>query len=145
MKQQFLQDKAFQGEVQKGKMTQIPDTEPAWKPMSRGVTMNNDDLKDFLDMDFAEILLHTFVDKKEVKKYIEGLVSYLCTKKEEIILLLFQEYKKASKREITQSLKMHLDDFIAEHPDIDFMRISRELPIIMSLLYLKQEGYNGLL
>ena len=72
-------------------------------------------------------------------------MSYLCTKKEEIIPLLFQEYKKASKREITQSLKMHLDDFIAEHPDIDFMRISRELPIIMSLLYLKQEGYNGLL
>ena len=130
--------------VQKGLLKKIDESAPAWKAMTRGFALNEENLKEFLEMDFAEILLSTFVDKNGTKKYIEGLVSYLCSHKEEMVPTLFQEYRKASKKDMTQSLKTLVSEYITEHPDIDFMRIARELPIIMSLLYLKQEGYTGL-
>ena len=57
--------------------------------------------------------------------------------------MLFQEYKKSSKKDMTQSLKTVAADYIAEHPDLDIIRVSRELPIIFSLLFLKKEGYLG--
>ena len=140
----MFQDEIFQAKVKRGGAAQIPESAPAWKPMQRGFALNLDSLKSFLEMDFAEILLNTFVDKNGIKKYIEGLVSYLCSKKEEIIPTLFQEYKKASKKDMAQTLKTVAVDYLAENPDIDIIRISRELPIIMSLLYLKKEGYIGL-
>ena len=72
------------------------------------------------------------------------MVQTLCSKKEEMIPLLFQEYRKTSKKDVTQSLKTLVSDYTEENPDVDFMRIARELPVILSLLYLKQEGYIGL-
>ena len=139
----LLQDEKFQAKVSKKLLKPIDESAPAWKPMQRGIALNHDNLKDFLELDYAEILLNTFINKGEIKKNVEGLVSYLCSKKEEIIPMLFQEYKKSSKKDMTQSLKTVAADYITEHPDLDIIRVSRELPIIFSLLFPKKEGYLG--
>ena len=112
--------------------------------MQRGFALTLENLTDFLEMDYAEILLNTFVDKNAMKKYIEGMIAHICSSKGEMIPLLFQKYKKTSKKGVIQSLKTMASDYISDHPEVDFMRISRELPVIVSLLYLKQEGYIGL-
>ena len=139
----LLQDEEFQAKVSKKLLKPIDESAPACKRMQRGIALNHDNLKDFLELDYAEILLNTFINKGEIKKNVEGLVTYLCSKKEEIIPMLFQEYKKSSKKDMTQSLKTVAADYITEHPDLDIIRVSRELPIIFSLLFLKKEGYLG--
>ena len=137
------QDEEFQAKVKRGGAKNFAEW-PTWKPMQRGFALSLENLREFLEMDFAEILLNTFVDKNNVKKYIEGMVTHICSKKEEMIPLLFQEYRKTSKKDVTQSLKTLVSDYTEENPDVDFMRIARELPVILSLLCLKQEGYIGL-
>ena len=137
-------DKEWQAKDKREPHKKIDDSEPAWKPTQHGFAVNLENLKDFLELDFAEILLNTFVDKNTIKKTIEGLVSHLCSHKEEMVPLLFQEYQKTSKKEMAKSILVSASDYLDQHPDVDFTILTRELPVIMSLLYLKNQGYLGL-
>ena len=57
--------------------------------------------------------------------------------------MLFQEYKKSSKKDMTQSLKTVAADYIMEHPDLDIIRVSRELPIISASCSLRKKDTLG--
>ena len=140
----YFQDEEFQAKCQREKAVKIDPSKPDWLPMQRGFALTLENLKDFLETEFADMLLGTFVDKNGLKKSVEDVVTYLCSKKEELIPIFFQEYRKLSKKDMAQSLKNLLSEYISNHPDFDFMRVARELPVILSLLYLKQEGYIGL-
>ena len=131
-------DLDFQAKVQRGHAKQIPSTEPAWKPMVRGVAINLQDLRDFLENDLNDLLLNTIV-KADNKKGVKDVVDYITTQKEHSIPAFFDEYKQSTKRDMTQILKNTLGDFLTENPDIDLSKVVREMPIISSLLHLSRE------
>ena len=128
----------FQAKVLKGKCTAIPSTDPAWKPMSRGIAINLQDLKDFLQNDLSDLLLNTIV-KADIRKWVKEAVDYITTHKEHSVPTFFDEFKQSSKRDMTQALKNILGDFLTDNPEIDLPKLSREIPIISSLLHLSGE------
>ena len=68
-------DKAFQAKM-KG-VSPFPPDEPAWKPTTRGIALNLQDLKEFLEADICGLLLNTIV-KKEIKEWVKEVVLYIC-------------------------------------------------------------------
>ena len=133
------EDLKFQAEVQQGKCKPVASTEPAWKPTGRGVAINLEDLRDFLENDLSELLLNTIV-KTDVKKWVKEVIDYIVSHKEQSIAAFFDEFKQsAKKRDLTETLKTLAGDFLTENPDIAVTKVIRELPIISSLLHLSRE------
>ena len=108
----------FQEKVQKGFLKPIPETEPQWKPTGRGVAINIEDLRDFLENDLGDLLLSTIV-KADMKKWVKEVVEHITTQKEYCIAAFFEEYKQAKKRNMIEILKNALGDFLTENPEID--------------------------
>ena len=71
------EDQEFQVNVLKGDFQPIGPEKPTWMPTSRGIALNLDDLKEFLEADICGLLLNTIV-KKEVKKWVQEVVLYIC-------------------------------------------------------------------
>ena len=136
-------DEKFQADVLKGVRQQIGENEPQWKHTTRGVAFSLNDLKEFLDMDLGELLLNTFVDRGNIRKQIEGIIRYIGKQKQQMVPTLFQEYKKSGRKDIQLVLKNILGDYLIENPDIDIVKITREISIIVSLLHLANEGYGN--
>ena len=131
----------FQAKVQKGKCVKIPETKPDWKPMSRGIAINADDLKDFLQNELGDLLLNTIV-KADGKKWVQLVVEYITHQKEESISAFLNEFKQSSKKDITQSFKNLVPhDFCSENPDVDMTKITKEMAIICALLHLEMFEY----
>ena len=114
-----------------------PD-EPVWKATPRGIALNVEDLREFLEADISGLLVNTIV-KKEVKKWLQEVVLYICNQNEQLIPKIYEMYKEGSKRDYNQTLKALLGDFLSEHPDIDTIKLTREIPVIVSLLQLHRE------
>ena len=127
------EDEDFQAKVKKGVATQISSDEPMWKSTKRGIALNLDDLKEFLEADYCGLLLNTII-KKDVKKWVEEVVLYVCNQNESLIPKFFDVYKKSPKKDFEKCLKTILSDFLTEYPDVDTFKLAHEMPVIMSLL-----------
>ena len=131
-------DDDFMEKVKRGILKPMPEDEPEWKPTQRGIALNLDNLKEFLDYDLGPLLLNTIV-KKDVKQWVQTLALYVSDQKEEIIPTLLEEYTQSSKKDFTQSLQKMIGQFLMESPDIDIVKLAKEMPVILSLLYLSRE------
>ena len=83
--------------------------------------------------------LFSLTVKKEVKGWIREVVLYLCQQNEQLIPKIFEVYEKTSKKDVNDSLKALLSDFLTEHTDIDTIKLTQEMPVIISLLRLHLE------
>ena len=111
---------------------------PTWMPTSGGIALNLDDLKEFLEADICGLLLNTIV-KKEVKKWVQEVVLYICNQNEQLIPHILEMYQLGSKKDYEQTLKVLLSDFLTEYTDVDTMKLVQEIHVIVSLLQLHRD------
>ena len=104
-------DQEFQVNVLKGDFQPIGPEKPTWMPTSRGIALNLDDLKEFLEADICGLLLNTIV-KKEVKKWVQEVVLYICNQNEQLIPQILEMYQLGSKKDYEQTLKVLLSYFL---------------------------------
>ena len=91
-----------------------------------------------MENDLGDLLLSTIV-KADIKKWVKEVVEHITTQKEYCIAAFFEEYKQAKKRNMIEILKNALGDFLTENPEIDLTKVTREMPIILSLLHLNRQ------
>ena len=131
-------DQEFQVNVLKGDFQPIGPKKPTWMPTSRGIALNLDDLKEFLEADICGLLLNTII-KKEVKKWVQEVVLYICNQNEQLIPQILEMYQLGSKKDYEQTLKVLLSDFLTEYTDVDTMKLVQEIHVIVSLLQLHRD------
>ena len=100
--------------------------------------MNLDDLREFLEADACALLINTIV-KKEVKKWMQEAVTYIVNEKEQFIPKITEDFKLLPKKDHEPCLKATLSDYLIENPDVDTVKLAKEMPVIVSLLHLHSE------
>ena len=131
-------DQTFQLKVSQGVCKPFPDDTPALKATTRGIALNLTDLTEFLEAVLCSLLLNTIV-KKEVKKWVHAAILFICNDNQHLIPKFFDVYKNGVKKDFEQSLKTLLSDFLTENPDVDTIKLTQEMPVIISLLELHRE------
>ena len=111
---------------------------PIWKLTTRAIALNVNYLRVFLESDICSILINTIV-KKEVRKWVQETLQYITNQKFQLIPKFFEDYKISSKKEHEPLLKKLLEDYLVDYPDVNTVKLAKELPVIVSLLYLHQD------
>ena len=132
------EDDDFQDKVARGLCKPIPPSEPAWKHTKAGIALNLSDLKEFMEADICGLLINTIV-KKDVKKWVQQVVTYITKERFQLIPQLIEDFKVLSKKDHEPCLKTTLADFLIENPDVDTVKLAKEMPVIISLLQIHQE------
>ena len=131
-------DKEFQLKVEKGILKPLSPDGPIWKLTTRAIALNVNYLRVFLESDICSVLINTIV-KKEVRKWVQETLQYITNQKFQLIPKLFEDYKISSKKEHEPLLKKLLEDYLVDYSDVNTVKLAKELPVILSLLYLHQD------
>ena len=131
-------DKEFQLKVEKGILKPLSPDGPIWKLTTRAIALNVNYLRVFLESDICSVLINTIV-KKEVRKWVQETLQYITNQKFQLIPKFFEDYKISSKKEHEPLLKKLLEDYLVDYSDVNTVKLAKELPVILSLLYLHQD------
>ena len=67
------------------------------------------------------------------------MVSYVAVQKDQLNRIFFEDFLLWSKKDHEPRLKKLLNDYLVEHPDVDTVKLAKEMPVILSLLHLHLE------